>query len=167
MRILSNFLDWINENPYIIIIAIITVLSLRCSTPQSTIELEKKAEKTEKSIETGKTGCLTSDCKEAMARSKEYIKDSLDVIRNRDNEVNDLQSTIDDLSAKHKRELAKKDFEIQEKDKTIVDLLKELEPWRSIKKWFWIIVITSIVGTLLYIFRGVIGTALKVALKLG
>ena len=166
MRYILNFFDWINENPYLLLLAVILFFSLRCSTPQTTIDIQNKANETEKAIETGKDGCKSLECQDAMRKSKDYIRDSLDTIKSRDSQIVDLQNTLDDTSKKYEKKIASLNETINEQNQIIKDLLNELIPWRAIKKWFWITVTVLIVGTLLYIFRGVIFSAVKVALEI-
>ena len=40
-----KFLDWINDNLWLVVVALVLVFTLKCSTPQTTISLENKAEK--------------------------------------------------------------------------------------------------------------------------
>jgi|GEM_PF-5863991 len=166
MRYITTFLDWINENPYLILLAIILFLSLRCSTPQTTIDIQEKATQTEKAIETGKEGCKSLECKDAMRKSKDYIRDSLDTIKSKDSNISDLENTLADTSKKYDKQIASLNETLIEKDLIIKDLLNELIPWRAIKKWFWITLITLVVGSILYVFRGAIMTGIKAVLRI-
>lgn len=159
--------DWINENPWLILIAVILTLCLRCSTtPQTTIDIQNKAVEAEKAIDTGKNGCKSLQCQDAMQRSKDYIRDSMDTIKSRDTQINDLQETLADTTTRYETKLKAKDEILADKDETIAALLKELIPWRTIKRWFyWTIGILG-AGSLLYFFRGVIMTTIKTVLKL-
>jgi len=166
MRYIETFLDWLNENPYLILLAIILFLSLKCSTPQTTIDIQDKATQTEKAIETGKDGCKSLECQDAMRKSKDYIRDSLDTIKSKDSNISDLENTLADTSKKYDKQIASLNETLVEKDLIIKDLLNELIPWRAIKKWFWITFITLVVGSILYAFRGVIITGIKAVLKI-
>lgn len=166
MRYLETFLDWLNDNPYLILLALILFLSLKCSTPQTTIDIQDKASQTEKAIETGKDGCKSLECQDAMRRSKDYIRDSLDTIKSRDNQISDLENTLVDTSKKYDKQIASLNETLSEKDLIIKDLLNELIPWRAIKKWFWITFVTLIVSSIMYLFRGAIMTGIKTVLKI-
>lgn len=166
MRYITTFLDWLNENPYLILLAIILFLSLKCSTPQTTIDIQEKATQTEKAIETGKEGCKSLECKDAMRKSKDYIRDSLDTIKSKDSNISDLENTLADTSKKYDKQIASLNETLIEKDLIIKDLLNELIPWRAIKKWFWITLITLVVGSILYVFRGAIMTGIKAVLRI-
>lgn len=166
MRYIETFLDWLNENPYLILLALILFLSLKCSTPQTTIDIQEKASQTEKAIETGKDGCKSLECQDAMRKSKDYIRDSLDTIKSRDSQISNLENTLVDISKKYDKQITSLNETLSEKDLIIKDLLNELIPWRAIKKWFWITFITLVVGSILYLFRGVIMTGIKTVLKI-
>ena len=165
MRYIETFFDFWNDNPYLILLAIILFLSLKCSTPQTTIDIQDKASQTEKAIETGKEGCKSLECQDAMRRSKDYIRDSLDTIKSRDNQISDLENTLVDTSKKYDKQIASLNETLSEKDLIIKDLLNELIPWRAIKKWFWITFVTLIVSSIMYLFRGAIMTGIKTVLK--
>lgn len=166
MKQISTFFDFWNDNPYLLLLAIILFLSLRCSTPQTTIDIQEKATQTEKAIETGKEGCKSLECKDAMRKSKDYIRDSLDTIKSKDSNISDLENTLADTSKKYDKQIASLNETLIEKDLIIKDLLNELIPWRAIKKWFWITLITLVVGSILYVFRGAIMTGIKAVLRI-
>lgn len=166
MKQISTFFDFWNDNPYLLLLAIILFLSLKCSTPQTTIDIQEKATQTEKAIETGKEGCKSLECKDAMRKSKDYIRDSLDTIKSRDSQISDLENTLADTSKKYDKQIASLNETLIEKDLIIKDLLNELIPWRAIKKWFWITLITLVVGSILYVFRGAIMTGIKAVLRI-
>jgi len=167
MRYIETFFDFWNDNPYLLLLAVICALCLRCSsTPQTTIDIQNKATQTEKAIETGKEGCKSLECQDAMRKSKDYIRDSLDTIKSKDSNISDLENTLVDTSKKYDKQIASLNETLVEKDLIIKDLLNELIPWRAIKKWFWITFITLVVGSIIYLFRGVIMTGIKTVLKI-
>lgn len=161
-----KFLDWINDNLWLVVVALVLVFAFKCSTPQTTISLENKAEKTEKAIEAGTNGCQSLQCQDAMRQAKDYIKDSLDTVKSKDNQIQDLNNTIKENNKTYQKEYANFKNTITEKDELISDLLKELVPWRTIKRWFYYCLGACVIFFLIYIFRGIIWTALKTALKL-
>ena len=144
-----KFFDWLNQNPYWMLIISILIICLRCSTPQqTTIDLQNQAQKTEAAIEQGVTGCKSLECQDAMRRSKDYIKDSLETIKNRDSQIADLQND----NQKSKAE--------------IKELEKEVAPWRKIKRTFYFTIIALVIGAIIYFFKDTIFTLIKTALKI-
>jgi len=165
-----KFLDWLNDNPWLLFVGgLILVLFFSCSTPQTTVDLQTKADQVEKAIDKGQDGCKSLECQDAMRRSKDYIRDSMDTVKMKDSQIKDLQDEKEDLKNKHAKELAKKDSIIADKDELIARLLKELIPWRQIKHYFWQTVWICLGILVLYIFwkfRSGIWTLIKTGLKL-
>jgi hypothetical protein len=95
-----RFLDWINENPWLIVIAIILTFCLRCSSgPEaSTIRLQERSVSVINDLDLATNECLTQECKERMTRAKELIKDSLDIAIEKDSIIQQKQKQIDSQS---------------------------------------------------------------------
>lgn len=133
-----RFFDWLNDNPWIVlIVGIIIMLMFNCATPQTTVDLQNKAAQTEDAIEKGKEGCQTLECQDAMEKSKDYIKDSINTVKYKDSKIKTLQEEKEDLIIAHKKDLDKKDSIILKRDLTILDLEDELVIPRRIKHYFW------------------------------
>ena len=70
--------DWLNDNPWLILIAIILAACLRCSSTDraDTIRLQERSETTLEQLDKAEKDCQTNDCKQAKKQAKELIKDS-------------------------------------------------------------------------------------------
>ena len=92
--------DWINENPWLILIAIILTFCLRCSaTPEaSTIRLQERSVSVMGDLDKASNDCKTDECKESLKRAKELIKDSLEIAIDKDSQIQDKQKQIDNQS---------------------------------------------------------------------
>ena len=95
-----RFLDWLNENPYILLIAIILTFCLRCSaTPEaSTVRLQERSVSVMDDLDKASNDCKTDDCKESLKRAKELIKDSLEIAIDKDSQIQSKQKQIDNQS---------------------------------------------------------------------
>lgn len=142
---------------------IIFSIFLRCSTPpQTTVNLQDKATQTESAIDKGVDGCKSLECQEAMKQSKDYIRESLDTVKSRDREIIGLNEWIQSEKEKYQSEI----WELKEQ---IRELESEVEPWRTIKRWFYY-TLAAICGLILlyiaYRFRSTIFELIKALLKL-
>ena len=88
--------DWLNDNPWLILIAIILVLCLRCSSTDraDTIRLQERSETTLEQLDKAEKDCLTSDCKQAIKQAKELIKDSRTALSDKDSEIAEVKEEI-------------------------------------------------------------------------
>lgn len=133
-----------------------------CSTPQTTKDLQTKAEATEEAIDKGQDGCKSLECQEAMKQSKSYIRESLDTVKAKDKEIVGLNDWIQTEAEKWNQER----WELKEQ---IKELESEIEPWRTIKRYFYYLLGllgVSVIIYILYLFRSAIWTLLKTFLKI-
>jgi len=154
---INRILDPIAKTILLSVVLFVLICWLfNCSTPpQTTIDLQSKAEQTEIAIDKGETGCKSLECADAMKRSKEYIRESLDTVKSRDTQIVGLNNL-----------LKASEIKIASLQEKITDLETEVEPWRTIKRWFWITIISLVVGYLVYVFRSTLWTLIKAALKI-
>lgn len=95
-----KFFDWLNDNPWLILIAVILTLCLRCSiTPEaSTIRLQERSKTVLNDLDAATNDCLTQECKDRMTRAKEFVKDSIDIAIEKDAQIQTKQKQIDNQS---------------------------------------------------------------------
>jgi len=156
----GNFMNLICDHIlYAAIIFVCMTVCLRCSSiPQTTIDLQSKAEQTERAIEDGANGCKSLQCQDAMTSAKNYIRDSLETVKSRDNQIVDLQKSL----MGYQDDIVNLNSEIEK-------LEKELIPWRTIKRWFYYSLAALIALFFAYVayrFRSTIFELLKAVLKL-
>lgn len=83
------------------LILISLILIVNCvSSPQTadTIRIQERTESVTTNLDNASNDCLTENCKKAMKEAKELIKDSLDVMINKDTEIKIKQKEIDNSS---------------------------------------------------------------------
>ena len=93
---MSKLFDWLNDNPWLIVIGIILVLCLRCSSTDraDTIRLQERSETALEQLDKAEKDCLTSDCKQAIKQAKELIKDSRTALSDKDSEIAEVKEEI-------------------------------------------------------------------------
>jgi len=91
-----KFFDWLNDNPWLILIAIILAACLRCSSTDraDTIRLQERSETTLEQLDKAEKDCLTTDCKQAIRQAKELIKDSRTALSDKDSEIAEVKEEI-------------------------------------------------------------------------
>lgn len=80
----------------IFLILIISIL-VNCQTAQTadTARIQERSEYVTTNLDNAANDCLTENCKRAMKEAKELIKDSLDVMTDKDSEIQSKQKQID------------------------------------------------------------------------
>ena len=93
---MSKLFDWLNDNPWLIVIGIILVLCLRCSSTDraDTIRLQERSETTLEQLGEAEKDCQTNDCKQAIKQAKELIKDSRNALSDKDSEIAEVKEEI-------------------------------------------------------------------------
>lgn len=93
---MSKLFDWLNDNPWLIVIGIILVLCLRCSSTDraDTIRLQERSETTLEQLDKAEKDCQTNDCKKAIKQAKELIKDSRNALSDKDSEIAEVKEEI-------------------------------------------------------------------------
>ena len=93
---MSKLFDWLNDNPWLIVIGIILVLCLRCSSTDraDTIRLQERSETTLEQLGKAEKDCQTNDCKQAIKQAKELIKDSRTALSDKDSEIAEVKEEI-------------------------------------------------------------------------
>lgn len=97
---MNRLADWINDNPYLILLAFLFLFYSRCSSPQvaDTVRIQERSESVTTNLDNAANDCLTENCKKAMKQAKELIKDSLDVMMDKDSDLQKKQKEIDSSS---------------------------------------------------------------------
>ena len=133
---MNRLADWINDNPYLILLAFLFLFYSRCSSPQvaDTVRIQERSESVTTNLDNAANDCLTENCKKAMRQAKELIKDSLDVMIDKDSDLQKKQKEIDSSSL-----------------------------YTAVGKWVIWGAITIFILLLLYIFRDTIFSLLKIA----
>ena len=133
---MNRLADWINDNPYLILLAFLFLFYSRCSSPQvaDTVRIQERSEAVTTNLDNAANDCLTENCKKAMRQAKELIKDSLDVMMDKDSDLQKKQKEIDSSSL-----------------------------YTAVGKWVIWGAITIFILLLLYIFRDTIFSLLKIA----
>lgn len=83
----------------ILLILIISIL-VNCQTAQTadTARIQERSEAVTTNLDNAANECNTENCKKAIRNAKELIKDSLDVMINKDSEIQSKQKQIDSES---------------------------------------------------------------------
>ena len=119
-----------------LLILIISLLYNCQSTPDATTaRIQERSEHVTTNLDNAANDCLSENCKRAMRDAKDLIKDSLDVMINKDSEIATKQKRIESESF-----------------------------YSSIGRFVWWGLIAIIIGTLLYIFRNQILTIIKLVI---
>lgn len=130
-----RFFDFVNDNPWLLLLACILALCLRCSSTDraDTVRLQERSETTLEQLDKAESQCLTDDCKTAIKQARELIKDSLDTLSGKDSEIDQVR-----------------------------DEIKENELYTDIGRFFVWGAIIVIIGTLAWVFRDNILALIKV-----
>lgn len=83
------------------LILISLILILNCaSSPQvaDTVRIQERSESVTTNLDNASNECKTESCKKAMKDAKDLIKDSLDIMVNKDSEIKSKQKEIDNSS---------------------------------------------------------------------
>ncbi len=93
---MSKLFDWLNDNPWLIVIGIILAACLRCSSTDraDTIRLQERSETTLEQLDKAEKDCQTNDCKQAIKQAKELIKDSRNALSDKDSEIAEVKEEI-------------------------------------------------------------------------
>lgn len=118
------------------LIILIFSLLYNCQSAQvaDTVRIQERSESVTTNLDNAANDCLTENCKKAMKQAKELIKDSLDVMMDKDSDLQKKQKEIDSSSL-----------------------------YTAVGKWVIWGAVALLIGILLYIFREQIFTILKLA----
>ena len=119
-----------------LLIILIFSLLYNCQSAQvaDTVRIQERSESVTTNLDNAANDCLTETCKKAMKQAKELIKDSLDVMMDKDSDLQKKQKEIDSSSL-----------------------------YTAVGKWVIWGAVVLLIGILLYIFREQIFTILKLA----
>lgn len=119
-----------------LLIILIFSLLYNCQSAQvaDTVRIQERSESVTTNLDNAANDCLTENCKKAMRQAKELIKDSLDVMMDKDSDLQKKQKEIDSSSL-----------------------------YTAVGKWVIWGAVALLIGILLYIFREQIFTILKLA----
>lgn len=118
-----------------LLILIISLLINCQSTPDATTaRIQERSEYVTTNLDNAANDCLTENCKRAMRDAKDLIKDSLDVMINKDHEIKTKQDRIESESF-----------------------------YSSIGRFVWWGAAGILIGLFVYIFRDQILTLIKIA----
>ena len=95
---INEFLS--NQNLWWIILIIVLLTVTKCSSAQQadTIRIQERSQSTIEQLDKAANSCNTQECKDSMKQAKELIKDSLDVIINKDSEIKSKEKEIQNSS---------------------------------------------------------------------
>ena len=119
-----------------LLILIISLLYNCQSTPDATTaRIQERSEHVTTNLDNAANDCLSENCKRAMRDAKDLIKDSLDIMINKDSEIATKQKRIESESF-----------------------------YSSIGRFVWWGLISLLICILLYIFRNQILTIIKLVI---
>ena len=119
----------------LLILSIILLYNCKSTPDATTARIQERSEHVTTNLDSAANDCLSENCKRAMRDAKELIKDSLDVMINKDHEIKTKQDRIESESF-----------------------------YSSIGRFVWWGLIAIVIVTLLYIFRNQILTILKLVI---
>lgn len=119
----------------LLILSIILLYNCKSTPDATTARIQERSEYVATGLDNAANDCLSENCKRAMRDAKELIKDSLDVMINKDHEIKTKQDRIESESF-----------------------------YSSIGRFVWWGLIAIVIVTLLYIFRNQILTILKLVI---
>ena len=119
----------------LLILSIILLYNCQSTPYATTARIQERSEHVTTNLDSAANDCLSENCKKAMRDAKELIKDSLDVMINKDHEIKTKQERIESESF-----------------------------YSSIGRFVWWGLIAIVIVTLLYIFRNQILTILKLVI---
>lgn len=127
--------DWLNDNPWLILLAIILTACLRCSSTDKadTVRLHERSEATIEQLDRVVKDCFTTECVTAIKQARELIKDSQNALSDKDANLSEVQ-----------------------------DQIKENELYTDIGRFFVWGAIAAIIATLAWVFRDNILALIKV-----
>lgn len=117
----------------LLILSIILLYNCKSTPDATTARIQERSEHVTTNLDNAANDCLSENCKRAMRDAKDLIKDSLDVMINKDSEIATKQKRIESESF-----------------------------YSSIGRFVWWGLIAIIIGTLLYIFRNQIFAIIKI-----
>ena len=119
----------------LIILTLSLLINCQSTPDATTARIQERSEHVTTNLDNAANDCLSENCKRAMRDAKDLIKDSLDVMINKDHEIKTKQDRIESESF-----------------------------YSSIGRFVWWGLITIIIGILLYIFRNQILSIIKLAI---
>ena len=119
----------------LLILSIILLYNCKSTPDATTVRIQERSEYVATGLDNAANDCLSENCKRAMREAKDLIKDSLDVMINKDHEIKTKQERIESESF-----------------------------YSSIGRFVWWGLIAIVIVTLLYIFRNQILTILKLVI---
>ncbi len=119
----------------LLILSIILLYNCKSTPDATTARIQERSEYVATGLDNAANDCLSENCKRAMREAKDLIKDSLDVMINKDHEIKTKQDRIESESF-----------------------------YSSIGRFVWWGLIAIVIVTLLYIFRNQILTILKLVI---
>ncbi len=117
----------------LIILTLSLLINCQSTPDATTARIQERSEHVTTNLDNAANDCLSENCKRAMRDAKDLIKDSLDVMINKDSEIATKQKRIESESF-----------------------------YSSIGRFVWWGLIAIIIGTLLYIFRNQIFAIIKI-----
>ena len=83
-----------------LLIILIFSLLYNCQSPQvaDTVRIQERSEAVTTNLDNAANECKSEPCKKAMREAKELIKDSLDIMINKDSDLQKKQKEIDSSS---------------------------------------------------------------------
>ena len=83
-----------------LLIILIFSLLYNCQSPQvaDTVRIQERSEVVTTNLDNAANECKSESCKKAMQEAKELIKDSLDIMINKDSDLQKKQKEIDSSS---------------------------------------------------------------------
>lgn len=79
----------------LLIISIILLINCQSTPDATTARIQERSEYVTTNLDNAANDCLTETCKKAMRDAKELIKDSLDIMIDKDSEIQSKQKQID------------------------------------------------------------------------
>lgn len=119
----------------LIILTLSLLINCQSTPDATTARIQERSEHVTTNLDNAANDCLSENCKRAMRDAKDLIKDSLDVMINKDHEIKTKQDRIESESF-----------------------------YSSIGRFVWWGLIAIVIVTLLYIFRNQILTILKLVI---
>lgn len=80
------------------ILSIFVAIGCQSTQKADTARIEERAEYVTTNLDNAANECLTDSCKSAMRQAKELIKDSLDLLEKKDNEITKKEKQIESES---------------------------------------------------------------------
>ena len=79
----------------LLILSIFLLINCQSTPDATTARIQERSEYVTTNLDSAANDCLTENCKRAMKEAKELIKDSLDVMTDKDSEIQSKQKQID------------------------------------------------------------------------